>query len=96
MNRDILWQVYKLESSRGKQDSCKNKGLFNGFGFGQSDSAMANGTGACYQSLDEIASKVDAWFTKQLETKTLPQALCYYNTGHVTDTCSYYNKYLTW
>lgn len=58
---------------------------------------MANGTGACYKTFEEVVSKVDAWFTKQLQTKSLPEALCYYNLGKTTGDCEYYKvKYLTW
>lgn len=96
-NADILWQVYKIESSRGKMDGCRKKGLYNGFGYGQPDSAMANGTGACYKTFEEVVGKVDAWFTKrEQEGLTIIESLCYYNTGHKLKECPYYDKYKTW
>lgn len=96
-NAEILWQVYKLESSRGKNDGCRNRGLYNGFGYGQPDSAMADGTGACFETFEEVVDKVDNWFTRQLKTKTLPEALCFYNTGKAESGCTYYtDKYLKW
>lgn len=94
----ILWNVYAKESSRGKNDGCKAKGKFNGFGFGQSDEKMAAGTGACYETFEEVVSRVDEWFDVQLKSKNLPQALCYYNLGKpngvLLDDCEYYQDFL--
>jgi hypothetical protein len=75
--------------------------MFNGFGYGQSDDAMASGKGKCYEQFEDVVADVDRWFTKQLEHKTLAQALCYYNEGApggiVRSDCDYYTKkYLAW
>jgi len=84
-NEKILAGVYVLESSGGKNDTCKRQGKFNGYGYAP---------GTCYDSHEEVTAKVDAWFTRQLKTKTLAQSLCYYNTGYVKDDCSYYQNFL--
>jgi hypothetical protein len=55
--------------------------MYNGFGFAQPDSAMANGTGKCFQTFDEVVTAVDNWFDKKLQTMTLSEALCHYNRG---------------
>lgn len=93
-NAGIVWRIYQLESSFGKEDGCKKKGLYNGFGYAQPDSAMAKGTGACYKSFDEVVNLVDTWFTRQLKEMDIETALCYYNTGHKINDCGYLNKYL--
>lgn len=89
-NGPILWKIYALESSRGKHDGCKSQGKFNGFGFGQSTHAWN-----CFDYFEEVVFKVDDWFEKQLDTKTLAEALCYYNEGIVKSDCGYYRKYLS-
>ncbi len=58
---------------------------------------MATGNGKCYTTFEEVVADVDRWFSKQLKTKTLAQALCYYNLGKAIDDCHYYEtKYLQW
>lgn len=87
---EILEKVYTLESSGGKNDGCRDEGKYNGFGYGQNKYVWN-----CFDSLEEVQQKVDAWFSKHLADKTLAQALCYYNTGHVIDTCEYYELYMS-
>lgn len=78
----ILWLVYGLESTWGKQDICKanNKG-FNGFGFMQPDSSIADGTYKCYPTFEAVTIAVDNWFDEKLKTMSLAEALCGYNRG---------------
>lgn len=85
---DIVSKIHKLESSGGKNDGCKNKGLYNGYGYAQNEF-----TWNCYKTQDEAKSYVVAWFEKNLKDKTIAEAVCYYNTGIVSDDCEYYNKF---
>lgn len=94
-NPAIVWRVYMLESTFGRGDGCREKGKFNGFGFGQPDSKMANGTGACFDTFEEVVSKVDNWFTEKLKDMEIREALCVYNTGSRTSDCPYFQRYLT-
>jgi len=84
----ILPKIYQLESSSGRNDACKTRGLYNGYGFGQNTTSWN-----CFESLDEVETKVAAWFEKNLKDKTMSQALCYYNIGQVVDWCPYIDKY---
>jgi hypothetical protein len=88
-NRWILWKVYALESSRGKNDGCRDIGKFNGFGYRQNKNEHI-----CFDTFEEVVGYVDAWFTKQLKTKTLEQALCWYNEGKDKASCEYSSKFL--
>jgi len=83
---ELIWKVYGHESTWGKFDSCRNKRLFNGFGYAQHKSGYQ-----CFSSLEEVASKVSRWFVKRLDIEgmTVSQALCYYNTGRFLDSCDY-------
>jgi hypothetical protein len=81
---ELLWMTYGHESTWGKFDGCKKKGLYNGFGYAQNDHVWL-----CFESLEEAAMKVSAWFDKHLQTMTVRQALCYYNKGIVMDDCDY-------
>lgn len=87
----IVKKIYALESSQGLNDGCKTKGLFNGFGFMQQDD---HDPWMCFASLKEVAEKVDSWLETQLSIKTLPQALCYYQSGTPSNDCKYYQKFL--
>lgn len=72
----VVAKVYRLESSGGKNDSCRERGLYNGFGFGWYD-----GKKPCYSSHEEVKSKVLAWFEDKLKEHSLEEALCGYNLG---------------
>lgn len=71
-NGQILWIVYALESSRGKNDICRAKGMYNGFGYMKTH---------CYATFEEVVTVVDNWFTDHLEKHSLATALCGYNLG---------------
>lgn len=86
---DLIWRVYGLESNFGKLDNCRKSGMFNGFGFKQHSKNWI-----CYTSFAEVVSDVNDWFTQQLKTKSIPEALCFYNTGNQIKNCDYYQKYL--
>lgn len=84
----IVATVYRLESSAGKNDSCRARGLYNGYGFAP---------GTCYSSHDEVTALVTAWFTKRVPTMGLAKALCSYNLGpnsnHLGDCIAQSNLY---
>lgn len=85
----LLAIIYQLESSSGKNDGCKTKGMFNGFGYAQSTH-----TWNCFSTFAEVEGKVQAWFEKRIPTMGLSTAICYYNTGHKIADCPYYQNYL--
>lgn len=87
---DILPKIYQLESSSGKNDSCKQKGKFNGYGFMQSTFYWE-----CFDSKEEVEKKVAGWFEEKLQTYTLAESVCLYNTGRATSDCPYYQKFKT-
>jgi len=84
----ILPKIHILESSGGKNDSCKNKGLVNGYGYMQSTFHWR-----CYKTKAEVEAEVEKWFAKNLQDKTLAESLCYYNKGIVTEDCEYARKF---
>lgn len=77
---DLVWKTFGHESSYGKNDSCRKIGMYNGFGYAEPH---------CYASFKEVADKVSAWFAYQLQTKTVKEALCYYNMGEKMQDCEY-------
>jgi hypothetical protein len=88
-NGDILWKVYKLESSLGKNDGCKKSGKWNGFGYGQNTNVWN-----CFDTFEEVAYKVDAWFTDKFNKGyTVEESLCLYNVGTRTNDCDYAKQY---
>jgi len=85
---DELWQIYGLESSFGKNDGCKARGLYNGFGFRQNSSEWV-----CYATFKEAVSNVNAWI-EQHKNLPLGQQLCLYNRGTDEPTCEYARNFL--
>lgn len=86
---DILWRMYGLESSYGRNDACKEYGEVNGFGFAQNKT-----TWKCYGSFTEVVDKVDAWLDTELESHTLAETLCLYNMGIPRNNCVYADNFL--
>lgn len=87
---EILPKIFQLESSSGRNDGCRDIGKFNGYGFMQSTFNWE-----CFDTQEEVEVLVANWFTRHLEDKTLPEALCYYNRGVVEEGCPYYQNYLS-
>jgi hypothetical protein len=80
----IADKIYTLESSGGKNDSCKEMGLYNGYGFRQNTQEWV-----CYKSHAEVRQLVINWLLAHLKDQTIEQALCHYNQGTVSSTCTY-------
>jgi hypothetical protein len=85
---EILPKIHQLESSGGKNDSCKQKGKVNGYGYMQSKFHWV-----CFDSKEEVEKEVAKWFEKNLQNKTLAESLCYYNKGIITSDCEYAKKF---
>lgn len=85
----LVYTVYGLESTWGKNDSCLHDGLVNGYGLG-----VYGARRDCYATHGEVTTLVENWFKTRLEYMTVPQALCYYNTGKRAADCNYYQNYL--
>ncbi len=82
--------IYGKESSYGKEDSCKDRGMVNGFGFKESTY-----TWQCFTSFTEVANQVDQWLDENLKDKTVNETLCYYNMGISTTDCNYAHSVLS-
>lgn len=82
--------VHQLESSGGKNNfsKCESIGKFNEFGYG----IPGDGKYLCFEK-GKDREAVIAWFERELENKTVEQALCKYNTGQPTDSCPYVDKF---
>jgi hypothetical protein len=86
---EIVAKVYRLESSAGKNDSCKKNGKYNGYGYAQNSFSWI-----CYDTQEEVKGLVTDWFNKNLKDKSVSEALCFYNEGIVKSDCAYYQRYL--
>ncbi len=77
----IVKTISILESNngtnpQGHHTECSNDGKYNDFGY------FPNGDRSfCFDSYEENVEAVTKMFYKNLQTMTLPQALCYYNEG---------------
>jgi len=87
----IADKIFTLESSRGKNDGCRDKGLYNGYGYAQSTFMWK-----CYETRDEVLGHVLSWIQDKLNKGfRTPELLCYYNEGIKKNDCPYYQKYLS-
>lgn len=84
----IADQIYKWESSSGKNDACRNMGMYNGYGFGQDSKNFL-----CFKTPEEVRLKVIEWLTKNIDNGNIEEALCYYNRGIRQNGCSYALKF---
>lgn len=70
--------IYFLESTSGKNDSCKESGKFNGYGYRQN--SFEN---KCYDTFEQVTEKVNDWLEERLSMNgnDLVEAICLYNKG---------------
>lgn len=83
-------KIYTLESSGGKNDGCRNLGLFNGYGFMQSTFHWN-----CYSTHEEVRGLVINWLEEHIAKYGLEQSLCIYNRGVNETGCTYSMNYLS-
>jgi len=87
---EVLWNIYMLESTRGKNDYCRANGLgFAGFG------VMNEGKIICYESFEKAAQRASYWYGKLSEGNDLATSLCIWNQGIATNDCNYFLTYKT-
>jgi hypothetical protein len=88
---DIVDGIFTLESSRGKNDGCRDKGLYNGYGYMQSSFHWM-----CYATQEEVVNLVIDWVEdKRDKGFDTAELLCYYNRGIKESDCPYYRNFLT-
>ena len=86
----VLKSIYLLESTSGENDGCKDKGEFNGYGYGQNSSAWN-----CYTSFEVVTELVNKWFESRLagNGNNIMEAVCFYNRGiQGMSTCGDYSE----
>jgi len=86
----IADKIYTLESSNGKNDSCRNLGLYNGYGFRENSSEWK-----CFESHEQVRELVINWLTTHIKNFGVEKALCMYNRGIDENTCTYSEHYLS-
>jgi len=93
----VLWGVYGMESTWGKNDDCrlKNKG-YGGFGVMDNEHKVV-----CYETFEKAVERANYWITKLEPEKNLVDALCIWNLGAEGykkaggNNCQYYQTFLT-
>lgn len=86
---DELWNIYMLETTRGKNDGCKREGKWGGFG------VMSLGSPACYESFKMAVERASYWYEKIRKDNDLATSLCIWNLGVKQPNCMYYQKYMS-
>lgn len=85
---EIVDKIFTLESSRGRQDGCRNQGLYNGYGFRQNTFEHV-----CYGTQEEVVNLVTNWVTdKRDKGFSTAEIYCYYNLGIKENDCPYYRN----
>lgn len=88
-----LKSIYMLESTKGKNDWCKEQGKFNGFGYRQNTREKK-----CFDSFDKVAGFVNEWLEDRLSTNgnDIIEAVCYYNQGIAgMSSCTYSQNFVS-
>ena len=86
---EILWKIYGLETSWGKNDYCRKNGLgFGGFG------VMDGSKVVCYPTFQKAVERAEFWLTKNGVDEDLATALCLWNTGIKQTNCKYFQNFL--
>jgi len=90
-NGNILWNIYQLETQRGKTDGCRISGEgYGGFG------VMDSGKVVCYPTFEKAVERASYWLSKLEPEKNLVDALCTWNLGtRGMVNCHYYQSYLS-
>ena len=87
---DLVWRIYGLESSYGRNDGCKKQGKYNGFGYAQHKSNWH-----CFETFEQASAAVHKWVEdKQKKGLNIAEILCLYNEGRIRNDCKYYQNYL--
>ena len=90
----LLHKIHGLESTWGRAPSgyhivCRNKGLWNEYGYGVS-------LGICFRDKDHADQVIGDWYRARFNNGMgLSTALCYYNTGYKLNDCDYYRSFLS-
>lgn len=83
---EIIWRIYQHESTFGKNDSCREYGKFNGFGFMQNSRQWL-----CFDRFNDAVTAVEMWIEDHSDM-SLAEMLCFYNTGKKLSSCGYSEK----
>lgn len=86
---DELWNIYMLESTRGKNDGCRLEGKWGGFG------VMSLGKPACYDTFKIAVERASYWYEKIRKDNDLDTSLCIWNLGIRQPMCKYSMTYHT-
>lgn len=86
---NTIYNIWILESNKGEAKSghhlyCSDQGLSNEFGYG-----VWGKHKTCFESFEESVEAVNNWLNREMESKTISQTLCKWNTGQATESCSY-------
>ena len=84
----IVYSIYGLESTWGKNDNCRKQGKYNGYGYG-----VHNNGSLCFDSHEQARLAVVNWVTQRYDWQ-LSTLLCFYNQGRIMKDCNYYQNYL--
>lgn len=87
---DTLWNIYQLETQRGKTDYCRIRGEgYGGFG------VMTGGEVVCYPTFEKAVERANYWYSQILEGRTQVQALCKWSGHGDVNSCAYADKFYT-
>lgn len=89
--QEIADRIFILESSAGKNDSCRLRGMYNGYGYMQSKFYNE-----CFESQEKVRGLVENWISDKLNKNyKTAELVCFYNRGIKTDSCEYANKFFS-
>ena len=81
----LIAYIYGHESTYGKYDVCRSKGMANGFGYNE----YTGHSPTCYKSFSEVEGHVDRWIDDKIRAgMSLARINCLYVRGVNSETCN--------
>lgn len=86
--RQVIAQIYQGESSFGRHDVCRRMGMYNGFGWRESEKQLKTNGPVCYEDFNQLVSEINNWIDKRVhEGMQLSEINCYYVRGIKASQC---------
>jgi len=88
---ELVAHIYQHESSFGKNDVCRKKGMYNGFGYAESNPKVDGPT--CFSTFEAVATQVSMWIEQRRHLSNA-HLTCLYIRGVNGPNCDTAYKFL--
>lgn len=87
-HKTLIATIYRGESSFGRNDVCRSRGGFNGFGFRENVSRLQTEGPVCYDSFETLIKDVNDWLDQYVDQGwSYNKINCWYVRGYAVENC---------